>query len=522
MTYLFTNNQEIKNDIGDPITVVYGDSVNTQMDAVGRLRVSPPVQSYWYTPTIDKDGDLRYIEAFSGTGATSAFVQHLAGVLVTSGSDSNGSAIRASRRRFKMRPGVSLFWSGTFSFNGVNQNTTKRRGLFTPFNGTFFELTNDLTFVIRRRLIDGTLVEERINRADFLYDKLDGTGPTGYNMNPADVVTFPLGAFVSKTATVISPTETHYNVVFSTSGIAPYRLGTKVNITGFAPMTYNSLGLVVAKTSSTITISYPTDPGTLTSGTGTLSQSGLHHQYTWWFDMDGDRTTRIRFGVLSTSGPHVCHIVNFGGQLGTNFSNAPALTERTEIVNNGPITIRPTMTLSSTAINVEAELELNPGFAVARNNTGVTLTVGQERAIIGVGLRPGEPYQRGDIQVQSVSSVDLNNVPGKNIDSSLMYWRLLFNPALGGTIPTPTDIGKCSRQWAFTANTTFSGGIELMAGYVVSGSDADVRTSLNFLNLGSNIDYTDADKLVLTLTLLRPGGNTTSIAASSMNIIEAL
>jgi hypothetical protein len=66
-----------------------------------------------------------------------------------------------------------------------------------------------------------------------------------------------------------------------------------------------------------------------------------------------------------------------------------------------------------------------------------------------------------------------------------------------------------------------SQGIELMAGYVASVGAIDVRTSLNFLNLGSNVDYSDSDKVVLMVRQLSPAANDAQVVAS-MNIIEAI
>lgn len=49
----------------------------------------------------------------------------------------------------------------------------------------------------------------------------------------------------------------------------------------------------------------------------------------------------------------------------------------------------------------------------------------------------------------------------------------------------------------------------------------DVRTALNFLNMGSNLSYTDADKIVLVAKLLT-GGSSDSRIVANMNFIEAL
>jgi len=90
-----------------PLNVIYTDSV--QLDQTSRLRVANTQNQWWYTSTIDKDGDVRYNEAFVNPatstfihGASSRFVQNLASINLTSGLSSTGSAIRASRRRHKI------------------------------------------------------------------------------------------------------------------------------------------------------------------------------------------------------------------------------------------------------------------------------------------------------------------------------------------------------------------------------------------------------------------------------------
>ena len=524
MTYLFNNNQQVYNT-GTQLVKYVGDT-NTQLDSVGRLRVSPPNQQYWYTPTVDKDGDLRYIESFTGTNSTSTFIQNISAILFSSGTSSIGKTIRISRRRHKMRPGVSTQWVATGGWNGAETNVVKRRGLFTSYNGVFFEVSNgDLSFVVRRRLIDGTLVEDQFPRSTWSYDRLDGTGPSAINLVSGSTTTVSLGSYVSKTTATVSTTEVHYNVLYNTSGIPALGAGQRGAVTGFTGSNtgFNSTVMVAATSTNTITLTYTNDPGTYSvgNGTGTLTHNGFYHLYSWWIDFDGDRNSRIRFGVYGTDGPNTCHSINYTGQLGTQWANAPAVPDRIEIYNTGTVSILPTMTWSSTAINVEAEAELNPGFGLARTtSTTVFSSAGtDEYAILGIGIRPGEPYQRGDLQLQGINIIDTAN-QGKNTNPASFLWRLLLNPTILTNNVTPTDIGKMSRQWDYTASTTWAGGIELL-GLMGSGSSFDLRTALNFLNLGSNIEYTDADKVVLIIKQLE-GGNSDANIWVTFNFIESL
>jgi hypothetical protein len=513
--------------------VKYVDETNTQLDAVGRLRVSPPVQSYWYTPAVDKDGDLRYQEKFAQT-ANSYFVQNMAAIRMTSGSVANGSAIRVSRRRHKMRPGVSLEWVGVHNFLGAQTNVTKRRGFYTQYNGLFYEVTDDLYIVVRKRLEEGTLVETRIARSNFNKDKLDGTGsannPTGFNLNPAtSSKTYNINSFTSKTGPT-SPqnsTETFYKVTFAVTGevadnIVSWELGDYLQIENLAPSGYNQMVQLVAKSAGSITVAYTSDPGTISDQVGTVRSNGLYKKYSWFIDFEGTRTTRIRFGVLTKEGPYIVHLLDYAGTSGVSWSNAPAMPDRMEIFNTGAVTYQPNMLVGSSTINVEAELELNPGFGSAYNNAGIAAAVNVEKVLLGVGLRAGEPYQRADLQIQQIQVADKANVPGKNQDNSLLFWRLVLNPTVAGFVPAPTNVGKATRQWAYTANTTISGGTTLLTGYGDSGALVDARTALNFLNMGSNVDNTDADKLVLVATVITAGSTATSSLVASINLIESL
>ena len=90
---------EIKNDSGNPIPITgnvtvipsttnptlvkYIAGTNPQLDTGGRLRVSAASNEYWYIPSIDKDGDLRYTEDFVGAGAGTDYVQNLAAIFMT-------------------------------------------------------------------------------------------------------------------------------------------------------------------------------------------------------------------------------------------------------------------------------------------------------------------------------------------------------------------------------------------------------------------------------------------------------
>lgn len=520
-----TGNVTVQQAAGVPTLVKYIDSgSNLQMDMTERLRVSPPTQSWWYAPTVDKDGDLRYIESNVGANSGSIFVQNLASINLSSGTDSNGSMIRISRRRHKMRPGVSMLCAFSVNWNGFvpDGNVTKRVGMFTNYNGVFYEMTNDLQVVIRRRLTDGTLVEKRTTRADFNIDKLDGTGITGLDLRPVVHKTSAITAYVSKTAVPITGDGTVYRVVFTVADPTQFYVSQKGRITGVTPALYNGTVMVTAISGSNVTFVYNVDPGSFVSlSSAKFEHSELHNQYLFGFDFGGSRIGRVRFFMDGPAGRTAIHVEDFGAELSTPFSNAPAISTRYEIFNTGAPGRLPNLTVSSEVVNVEAELELSPAFGVATNNTPVVYPKGgtATHPVLGIALRAGEPYQRGDLQIQAVTFADIANINQQN--TGIFYWKLVLNPTIGGTVPDSIDVGKTVRYWKYTAATTITGGIELVSGYSQSTQQFDVRTALNFLNLGSNIEYTDSDKIVLVVQQL-VGGTADAQLVATINFIEAL
>jgi hypothetical protein len=511
---------------GSPTLVKYINNSNLQMDMADRLRVASTSQMWWYAPTIDKDGDLRYIESITGDNAASTFVQNLSSINLTSGTEATGSLIRISRRRHKLRPGISMLASFSINWNGYVPDglVTKRVGMFTNFNGIFYEMTGDLAIVIRRRLTDGTLVERRVPRTSFTEDRLDGTGVTGYDLRPVVKQTANITAFVSKSSVVIGGNGgTVYRVVFTVSDPTQFFVSQKGRITGVTPTLFNGTVMVTAISGNNVTFVYNQDPGSFSSlSSAKFEHTNLHHQYVFGFDFTGTRVGKCRFFMDSPLGRTAIHVEDFSDELSTPFVNAPAMSLRYEIFNSGALGRLPNLTVSSEMINIEAEATLNPGFGTAQRSTtlGINKGVRTEYALLGVGLRTGEPNQRADLQVQNLQIIDAGNVNTQN--AGVYQWRLVLNPTFAGTaVPTPTNVGKCTRTWNYDNGTTISGGVTLLSGYLTSTTELDVFTALNFLNLGSTIAYDDADKLVLAIKMVVDGTSDAALLAT-MNFIEAL
>lgn len=505
-----------------PPQVSFADTV--QVDTTERLRTSIQGQQWWYVPSIDKDGDLRVQEKIQGANATSTFIQNLASVRLSSGQyySSNtqltGTVVRASRRRHKTRPGVSQEWIGIINWDGLQTNVVKRVGLFTNYNGAFFEATGTtVNVVVRRRLTDGTLVEDRTPHTSWNKDAMNGTGPTGYNWNSSQNITANLTSVVSTSNVAITGDGTVYQVTYQmvTGQETKIPVGNKVTLAGITPTGFNDTGLItnIDTVNHQVTVAYIAYPGTYASASGAkMTNTPFHQEHTYWFDLSGARTSRLRFGIYTDVGKICVHEYK-AGQIGTQIISAPALMDRKEIVNVGvPVDFLPSMTIGGSAVTIETAAEINPGFGVAQSNAAITFNknsdVGIEYALIGVGIRAGEPYQRADIQVQGIQMVDIGNINPQN--AGIIQWRLVLNPTISA-VPSPKDIGKATHMWDYAQGTTITGGIDLIGGYSQGSFTSDVRTALNFLNMGSNIDYTDTDIVVLAAKLIRGGTDNNSM-----------
>jgi hypothetical protein len=515
-----------------PPEITFADTI--QMDTTDRLRVSSQGQQWWYVPSIDKDGDLRIQEKIQGANASSTFIQNLASVRLSSGlfyssnTQLTGTVIRASRRRHKTRPGVSQEWLGILNWDGLQTNVVKRVGLFTNYNGIFFEATGTVVnAVVRRRLTDGTLVETRTAHTAWNKDTMNGSGPSGYNWNSSQNITANVTSVVSTSNVAISGDGTVYQVVYQmTAGQeSNIPVGKKVTVTGLTPTGFNDTGLItnIDTVNHRVTVAYIAYPGTYVSASNAkLTNTPFHQEHTYWWDMSGQRTARIRFGIYTDRGK-ICVHEYLGGEIGTQVVSAPAMMDRKEIVNTGqPVDFLPSLTIAGSAITIETSSDINPGFGVAQSNVAITLDknadLNNEYALLGIGIRAGEPYQRADIQVQSVQMVDIGNINPQN--AGIIQWRLVLNPTLSA-VPSPTDIGKATHMWDYAQGTTLTGGINLIGGYSQGSYSNDVRTALNFLNMGSNIDYTDSDIVVLAAKLIR-GGTDNSRMLGTISYLEDL
>lgn len=166
---------------GNPVLRI--DDTSKQHTSKNRVKVSDfeitGFNSFQYT----KDADL-WDEETTGT-ASSTLNTYYGMIEMTVGSTAGDRVVRQTRRVFRYIPGRQSEVSMGVIFGIPTVGIRRRFGIFDDFNGAYFEDGADGTYyVVCRRNSPSGVIEERVTRADWNVDKLDGTGPSGITANP--------------------------------------------------------------------------------------------------------------------------------------------------------------------------------------------------------------------------------------------------------------------------------------------------------------------------------------------------
>ena len=164
-----------------PIPISIG---GTNVDAFGRLRVSQP-----YTLFDSQNryaADNQFDVATTGTGTTT-FLPNEAAVKMEVTGAGVGSVLRQSYRSFPYQPGKGLLVLATFVMDSsMSLNLTQRVGYYNDQNGVFFQRVDGVYSFVLRSYVTGSVSNVRtVNQADWNGDKLDGTGDSGYTLDPS-------------------------------------------------------------------------------------------------------------------------------------------------------------------------------------------------------------------------------------------------------------------------------------------------------------------------------------------------
>lgn len=178
---------------------VFDNSVENALDAFGRLRVANP------TTLID----IRYPSLSIADGASSDFLKNNIQISTYSSNGTAGSVspifqnsklivtvqndayyMTQSRNYCTYQPGKSLLYLATGIINPSNSNFTSRFGYFdsvlgspttnppTIKNGLYFEFSSGTIKVVKKNN-----TTTAISQSDWNIDKMDGSGPSGLNLD---------------------------------------------------------------------------------------------------------------------------------------------------------------------------------------------------------------------------------------------------------------------------------------------------------------------------------------------------
>lgn len=168
-------------------TLSFGDSPN--LDAFSRLRVSNPA-TVFDSKLLADNQPLTWDDQQTAGTATSTYNTNQSSVTLAVTSGATGTRVRQTYRRFNYQPGKSqlVFLTGILGANVAN--VTKRLGLFDANNGFFFESDGTDVGVVRRTFTSGVAVDNRVAQSAWNLDKMDGSGPSGINLDFTKVQIF--------------------------------------------------------------------------------------------------------------------------------------------------------------------------------------------------------------------------------------------------------------------------------------------------------------------------------------------
>lgn len=169
------------NNVNTEPTVISGGDGSTAYDAFGRLRVSNPLTIFDSKNILSKNN--LFDESLTGSG-TVTYTANKSTVNLNVTTASGDKVIRQSKRVMSYQPGKSLLNFNTFVMNTQTENLKQRVGMFDANNGIFFEDTGTGYQIVRRTYTSGSSVDTAVAQSSWNGDTLDGTGGSGYTLDP--------------------------------------------------------------------------------------------------------------------------------------------------------------------------------------------------------------------------------------------------------------------------------------------------------------------------------------------------
>lgn len=151
------------------------------VDAFGRARMSTPLTLFDSSHRY-KDNGLWSTANTANSTITFSSNEGLINLTLTNGA-ANNEIVRETTKVMSYQPGKSLLAMNTFVMNTPKANLRQRVGYFGANNGIFLEQSGNTISFVERSMVTGSVVDTPAPQSTWLYDKLDGTGPSGLTLD---------------------------------------------------------------------------------------------------------------------------------------------------------------------------------------------------------------------------------------------------------------------------------------------------------------------------------------------------
>jgi hypothetical protein len=173
------------NAAGQPVIRVITTSgaatTDGRSDAFGRQRMSMPFTMFDSSQRYSNRDDQWITKVVTGGSSSYNVNQSTSTLTVTNAL--NAKVTRETKRVFAYQPGKSLQVMTTFAFDEGQTGLAQRVGYFNNQNGIFFTSKNGTNYMVKRTYINGSAQDIEIAQSDWNVDKLDGTTPTGIDID---------------------------------------------------------------------------------------------------------------------------------------------------------------------------------------------------------------------------------------------------------------------------------------------------------------------------------------------------
>lgn len=150
------------------------------LDSFGRQRTSQPFTLF---DSSHRFADNGLWATSTSSGGTAVFNADQGLVDLNTTTTVGSSVQRETYKVFSYQPGKSLLAMSTFVMDPAKTGLTQRVGYYGDNNGFYLEQIDNDVYFVKRSYITGSVVNTAILQANWNYDPMDGTGPSGLTLD---------------------------------------------------------------------------------------------------------------------------------------------------------------------------------------------------------------------------------------------------------------------------------------------------------------------------------------------------